>query len=357
MIAPLTPFPDDTRHARLGAADQVVQVVAQAASAGLPLADAIEAYCDEFPAARAGWVLRQLSGKLRQGMPLDEAVSAIPALPEYTSGLIQAASASNRLALVLEQHLYAARRMSSIRWRYWFSTIYPLVLLAVAFVVMTLILTVFVPQIRVIFIDFGIPLSGPTLATLAVSEWLLGLGRKWPFLLLLALLLAAVWSVRFLPGRSSRMRLWQHVPLFGAASRSVGLSEFCSLLSLLIECRMPLPRALRLTAGALRDPNLAEGSRKLAEQCEQGLPPDQEVAYLPHFPDSLAPLFRWEGRPDAFVSGLRSAAELHAAQARVRTWLAAALFQPISLLIVVLLVGGVTLTIFLPLIELLKALT
>ena len=357
MIAPLTPFPDDTRHARLSAADQVVQVVAQAASAGLPLADAIDAYCDEIPMARAGWMLRQLSGKLRQGMPLDKALAAIPSLPEYVAGLVQAASESNRLSLVLEQHLYGARRSNNIRWRFWLSAVYPLVLLAVALVVMTLILTVFVPQIRVIFVDFGVPLPGPTIATLTVSEWLTRLVQWRSSLLALPFLLTAAWCVRFLPGRAWRVRLWQRIPLFGSASRSVGLSEFCSLLSMLIECQMPLPKALRLTAGALRDPNLAEGSRRLAEQCEKGLPPDQEAAYLPHFPDSLAPLFRWEARPDAFVSGLRAAAELYATQARVRTWMAGAFFQPISLLVVVLLIGGVTFTIFLPLIALFQSLT
>jgi type IV pilus assembly protein PilC len=357
MIAPLTPFPDDTRHASLSAADQVVQVVAQAASAGLPLADAIDAYCDETPVAGAVWTLRQMSAKLRQGMTLNEAVAATPSLPEYVGGLIQAATASNCLPLVLEQHLRGARRTSNIRWRFWLSAVYPLVLLAVALVVLTLILTVFVPQIRVIFVDYGVPLPGPTVATLTVSEWLTHLVQWRSSLLALPFLLTAVWCVRFLPGRSWRVRLWQRIPLFGSASRSVGLSEFCSLLSMLIECRMPLPRALRLTAGALRDPNLAEGSRQLAEKCEQGLPPDQEVAYLRNFPDSLAPLFRWEGRPDAFVSGLRAAAEMYAAQARVRTWLAGAFFQPISLLVVVLLIGGVTFTIFLPLIALFQSLT
>jgi len=357
VIAPLTPFPDDTRHAGLSAADQVVQVVAQATSAGLPLADALDAYCQEVPMGRTSRMLRQLSGKLYQGMSLNEALSAIPSMPEYVAGLVQAASESNRLSLVLEQHLSGARRASNIRWRFWLSAVYPLVLLAVAFVVMTLILTVFVPQIRVIFANFGVPLPGPTNVTLALSEWLTDAVQWRTLVLALLVLLIAAWCVRFLPGRSWRVRLWQYIPLFGSASRSVGLSEFCSLLSMLIECQMPLPKALRLTAGALRDPNLAEGSRRLAEQCEKGLPPDQEAAYLPHFPDSLAPLFRWETRPDAFVSGLRAAAELYAAQARVRTWMAGAFFQPISLLVVVLLIGGVTITIFLPLIALLQSLT
>jgi type IV pilus assembly protein PilC len=163
----------------------------------------------------------------------------------------------------------------------------------------------------------------------------------------------AIYSLRFVPGRPARTRLWQRIPLFGSAARSVGLSEFCGCLSLLVECRVPLPKALRLTAGAMRDPNLADGSRRLASQCEQGLPPDQELAYLPNFPASLVTVFRWESRPAAFADGLRAAAELYAAQARVRTWVAGAFIQPIVLGMVVALIGGMVVTLFWPLFRLL----
>lgn len=357
MIASMSPFPDGDRLGALGLspADEVVEVVARATSAGLPLADAIDAYCDERPSSRAAGALRFLSGRLRQGVPLDRAVAATPELPEYVGGLVQAAAGSNRLTLVLEQHLVAARRTAGIRLRFWLVAMYPLVLIAVAITVMVLILGVFVPQISVIFKDFGIPLPGPTKLTIALSDLIV---NYWPVALFFMFVgTAVIGSIRLLPGRPWRTRMWQLIPLYGTASRSVGLSEFCSMLALLVECHMPLPQALRLTSGALRDANLAEGSLRLADRCENGLSPDQEVAYLPHFPDSLAPVFRWNSQPDAFVSGLRSAAELYAAQARLRGWIAGGFFQPISLLIIVMMIGSVMLTVFWPLIALLQALT
>jgi type II secretory pathway component PulF len=343
----------------MSAGDQVIQVVARATAAGLPLAQALEAYSADFPRGYASYVLRGLSRELQNGVPFEQAIARTrPALPEYVGGLVEAAAASGKLALVLEQHLHAARRTSYIRFRFWMSAAYPLVLLSVSIALLALMLVVWVPQMEGIFKDFGVPLPLLTKWTIGTSQALVAALPWWPIVLAVLIgLTVLVYCVRFLPGRPARVRLWQAVPLFGSASRSVGLSEFCGLLALLIECRLPLPKALRLTAGAVRDPNLAEGSRKLAEQCEGGLPPDQEIAYMPNFPDALAPVFRWEGRPDAFVSGLRAAAELYAAQARVRTWVAGSFIQPIVLALIVTLVGGVTITIFLPLFALLQSLT
>lgn len=364
MSSPLSPFAGDQTGSAvpaigLGTAEQVVQVVARAAAAGLPLAQAVAAYSAEFPAGRIRRALHSLSRALEAGIPLEAAVRQVrPRLPDYAGGLVQAALESGQLGRVLEHHLKSARRTRDLRFRFWSGVAYPIVLLVLAEAIVVTMLTIFVPQFKSIFMDFGVPLPAPTRLAISISEWLVSVLSAWPYVLAgMAAICAAIYLIRFVPGRAARIRFWQRVPLFGEASRSIALSEFCGSLMLLVECRMPLPKALRLTAGALRDANLAEGSRKLAAQCESGLPPEQEVAYLPNFPDSLAPLFRWDGKPDALANGLNAAAELYAAQARVRTWVAASFIQPIVLGMVVFIVGGTAVTMFLPLIALLQSLT
>jgi type II secretory pathway component PulF len=360
MIAPLTPFPDDRGAApAYGGGDPVVQAVARATAAGLPLAEALEAYSDEAYFRGANTAFRSLGRAVRNGVPLEEAVAQVrPALSGYVAGLVRAAAGSGRLTAVLEQHLMAERRVSDIRFRYWMSAAYPIVLLSVAWAVLIAMLVFFVPAMEELLKDFGVPLPGPTRLTIGASRVAVGLLPWWPVVTAVLLALAVgIWSIRYLPGRPARVRLFQSLPLFGSVKRSVGLSEFCGLLALLVECRTPLPGALRLTAGALHDPNLAEGSLRLAERCEQGLPADQEIAYLVNFPESLAPIFRWDGRADAFGRGLRAAAELFAAQARVQTWVAGSFLQPFALAGVIVIVGCVALTLFWPLYALMVSLT
>lgn len=362
MIAPLQPFPDDARQPPVlggSAGEQVAAAIARSTVSGLPLAQALAAYSDEIPSGRTRRTLRHLSESLQRGTPLEQAVTQLrPPMPAYLGGLLQAAAETGQLGLVLEQHLLARRRNRDTRRRFWISAAYPLVLLSASVAILIAMLVYFVPTVADLLTNFGVPIPAATQVTIEVSAAVIALLPYWRYgLTLLGIVCAAVFCLQFLPGRPARTRLWQRLPLFGTAARSVALSEFCGCLALLVECRVPLPQALRLTSGVLRDSNLAEGSRRLAEQCEQGLPPDQESAYLPNFPPSLTPVFRWNSRPDALAGGLRAAAELYAAQARVRTWVAGSLIQPIVLGVVVTLIGGVVVTLFLPLFALLQSLT
>ena len=131
MSAPLSPFArDETGSAApavgLGAAEQVVQVVARAAAAGLPLAQAVAAYSAEFPTGRIRRALRSLSRALEAGVPLEAAIRQVrPRLPEYAGGLVQAALESGQMGRVLEQHLKSARRTRDLRFRFWSSVAYP----------------------------------------------------------------------------------------------------------------------------------------------------------------------------------------------------------------------------------------
>jgi type IV pilus assembly protein PilC len=214
-----------------------------------------------------------------------------------------------------------------------------------------------VPMFRGIFEDFGVPLPGPTLALLWLSDVAVTVLHYWlPTVIVLASLGTLVCLLRFIPGRPMRTRVFQMIPFVGTAIRYVGMSEFCSLLSILLECRVPLPEALRLTADAIRDPNLAEGSRLLAEDVEAGIDADDSVRHLPHFPLTLASMFRWSGRETALAQGLRAAGELFALQARVQAGVMGVFVQPLVFVGVAFAGGLVMWSLFMPLFSLLNEL-
>lgn len=345
--------------AAAGRGTDVVQQVALVAAAGVPLSSGLLAYSREAPSRRLRLALRRLSGKLERGVPLDEALSERSSgTSAYLRALVAAALRCGRLGDALNRHLYVVRRTRDIRSRVWLNLAYPLLLAAIALVILIILLTWTVPLFATMFSDFGIVLPTPTLWVVNASNVLLLFVPYWHWVLLvLSILAVLVYCIRFLPGREFRTRLWQRAPLIGATARSVALSEFCSLLGLLVESRLPLPEALRLTASALRDPNLAQGSRKLAEQVERGLSPGDEVQRLPQFAGSLAPLFRWTDRPEAFADGLRAAAELYAMRARVQSGVLGTVIQPLMLAGVIMVAGGVCATLFLPMVSLLQSLT
>jgi len=355
MIAP-APVPDPERVPPGG--ETLTDVTAEIISAGLPLAAGLHAYSEEAPSHRMRAALRRLSHDLDAGTPLPEALqNQGRAVPAYLRGLIAAGARAGRFGEVLEQHLICLRRTRDVRARVWLSLCYPFVLVIGAAVLLLVMLVWPVPMFKSIFNDFGVPLPGPTIALLWISDVAVGLLRYWfPSLIVLASLVTLVGLLRFLPGRATRTRIFQMIPIMGTAVRHVGMSEFCSLLSILVECHVPLPEALRLTAGAIRDPNLAEGSRLLADDLKNGLDAEESVRLLPHFPPTLATMFRWSRQEGALAQGLRAAGELFALQARVQAGVIGVFVQPLVFFGVAIAGGTLMSFLFAPLFSLLNAL-
>jgi len=302
-------------------------------AAKLPLAAGLDAYGREAPSLRMRSALRRLSRAVAEGAALDEALGSVAEMPGYLRGLVAAGMESGRLSDVIERHLACLQRTRAIRVRVWMALFYPLTLYVIANVILFVLLVWPVPMLKGFYRDFGIELPAITLWVLEASDAALFVLDHWPVALgVLVGIIAVVVGIRFLPGRAARVRVWQWIPLLGTASRHAGLSEFCSLLSVLIECRLPLPSALRLTSGVLHDPNCAQGALRLADAVESGGSAEDELRRLPNFPNTLASLFRWSSRHHALAQGLNAAGELFAVQARVESGVFGIVVQPLILL-------------------------
>lgn len=343
--------PEYAQSSGLRGGEELTDMVSQVATAGLPLAAGLHAYSQEAPSSRMRVALRRLSHDLDAGKSLDAALAEQGRLvPSYLRGLIAAGARSGRFGEVVEQHLLCLRRTRDVRARVRLALAYPFLLLIGATLLLFVMLVWPVPMFREIFEDFGVALPWPTRTLLWISSGAVFLLRFWPLVLIgLAVLVVLVFVLRYVPGRPTRVRILQWVPFIGTALRFVGLSEFCSLLSILIECRVPLPTALRLTADAVRDPNLAEGGRRLADDIEHGVRPDDAVEVLPHFPPALSTMFRWWGREAALAQGLRAAGELFAMQARVQSGVVGVIVQPFVFIVLAGGMGAVLASLYLPL--------
>lgn len=337
----------------------VAEAMARLTAAGIPLAGGLAAYGEELPAGRARSALRKISQSLTDGASLDDALAgATGGSAAYISGLVAAGVRTGRLAEALERHLTVTRRTQQVRSRILLSLGYPLLLGCFALVIFWIMLAWPLQDLKSIYEGFEVALPSATVALLDVSDWA-ALSRDWFGFVLSGLMVTAsfFWAMHFAPGHPIRIRVYQRIPAIGTASRHAALAEFCSLLSILTGCDVPLPEALRLTASALRDGNLREGARRLAETVEKGASAEDEVRLLPNFPNSLSALFRWTDRNLVFSESLRTAGELHAAQARIQAGVVGVIVQPLLLFAIAGTAVGFAYIVFMPLIALLSSLT
>ncbi len=137
-------------------------------------------------------------------------------------------------------------------------------------------------------------------------------------------------------------------------------ASFAELLALMLEHRVPYPRALVLAGEAAGTPRLADGARRTAEAVSRGEPIAEAVNAAG--PRAFPPMLRWtlssgpaQGSLDA---SLRHMAGLYRKRARYRAD-QIALFLPIILTLVVGVGAGAVyaLSLFLPLIEIMNGLS
>jgi type II secretory pathway component PulF len=137
----------------------------------------------------------------------------------------------------------------------------------------------------------------------------------------------------------------------------MGVAEMLRGLSVLIHDRVPLPEALRLTAGGISDSYVASQCQKLATRVERGSSLTMSLVHLRTLPLSIVPLVRWGEQHDALAEALRSAAEMIENRLRVWNTLLAQVVTPLVFVLVAICVASTFVALFLPLISLIQGLS
>ena len=294
--------------------------------------------------------LNQLSDCVQRGQPLEEGLeTADVQIPAYLAGLLQAGVRSGHLVEVLAD-LTDYYRVSRDQWRQvWLALTYPCTLLACLALVASVILFWVVPEVRVIYEEFETELPTVTESIL----WTSASGWKYVAVTIAVFFVFAT-LIRLIGGRGSWTRVVSSIPGFGALLHWHGFMEFAHLLRLLLLQEVPLPEALRLTSGAIRNANVAQNTLQLGMQVESGIPLADAMLQNDQVPGHLIPLIRLGEQHGELPESLRVISELLSGQIRLRSQLLVSVLPPIIFLFVAGFAVALLMGLFLPLINLIS---
>jgi general secretion pathway protein F len=259
-----------------------------------------------------------------RGQTLEEVLD-LPAtgFPRYVQGLIRAAMQTGRLGETLID-LVEHRRAAREQWRSVTSAVaYPALLLACMLVAFVALSSFMSPVLRALISDFNIKLP-------LTSLWVMNLGEHAANASATLLAVAVVVGVvaRLALGAARWRRLLGAVPLFGPLWHWSGVAEMSRLMAALVQRQVPLPDALRLSAGAVRDANVADVCRRLANDVEQGRDLATLVVVTPRLPTSMAPLLRWGLNAARLDEAFLCCAEMFEGRVRMRAALLRSVLPP-----------------------------
>jgi type II secretory pathway component PulF len=334
-------------------AEAVVERVAAVSSSGMPLPAGLRAAAEEADSQRLADALRGVAAELERGRSLDDLLGAgTSRLPPHLAGLIRAGQSAGEFGSLLAAWL-ENRRAARQHWRAVMAALaYPALTIVMALAVFMLFSISVVGTFHQMYDDFGLKIPYITKHFL----WICDVGRHVVPACLVVVGLTAI-GVRLFGGRAGWSLMLTSLPILGRNWHWTGVAEMLRCLSLLVERRVQLPEALRLTADGIGDEYVASQCRLLAGRVEQGTSLTMSLVGLRTLPLSIVPLVRWGEDRDLLAESLRSAAEMLEGRLAVRTDALVQILPPMIFLAVAVMVGSGVFAIFLPLVSLMQGLS
>jgi type IV pilus assembly protein PilC len=350
------------RRERTVRAETLARVTRQLATllgAGLPLLRALELLVRQEREEGLRTALDELRAAVQGGVRLSEAMARRPEVfgPVYLA-MVRAGEAGGVLDVVLARLAGTLERAARVRARVKAALTYPMILTLVASVIVWALTAFVVPRFEEMFLTqlSGRPLPELTRGVLAVSRLLgshpgavLGGGVA---------LAAAVAVLRQRPKvRDRAARLSLHLPVYGEWSRQSATARLGRTLGTLLGAGVPILQAMELAAAACGHPVFGDAARRVHQEVERGEPLAAALARQAAVPPVVAALVEVGEATGKVPEMLERAAEIADEQVEQGLLAFTALIEPALLVTMAVVVGTIVVALFLPLIEIIRALS
>jgi general secretion pathway protein F len=292
-------------------------------------------------------VLQDVLRSIKGGKSLSVALEAYPNIfPNFYVSLIRAGEAGGNLSDVLKQLADYQESVNELRSQLISAMIYPALLFIVGGASVFLLLEFVVPKFASVFEQAGAALPLPTQVLLFVSG---GLQKTW-WLWVLCIPLIAFVAQRYLatgPGRRRFDHFILSVPLLGVAIERVQVSRFARSLGTLLQGGVPMVRSLEIARQVVGNLKLAEAVDHVQQGVKQGrglVRPLEETGAFPPLSIHLIGVGEETGQLDAM---LLQVATVYERETRTAIKNLVALFEPLMVLAMGVVVGAIVISILL----------
>ncbi len=333
--------------------EQFAQNVGLMLNSGLTLMDSIKTFGERAAPATAR-ALELLALRLRQGEALSGAMQACGAFRPALLACVRASEATGDLADSLQRYAANAARMRALRSRMVSALVYPALLVSVASLVVMFLLVYVVPR-------FAAVLESSSKDLPVMSQLLIGLGRALnsvptpAWLALAALLAYAVWSI-VSALRERRLEallsaLAARIPGVRDLVRTFGHAQLARNGAMLVRSGVPALKALAMCRELLSSSDRVPLDRALAAAAAGA--PLASALHEQRLLDTLGlrvlRVAEQTGQLDGALDRLADVHDQHLERALER---ANRLIEPLLMLGIGLVVGGIVVLMYLPIFQL-----
>ena len=325
--------------------------------AGMPLVKALQVVTSQTESKPLKVALQAVLSDVEGGSTLGTALSKQPqAFPALMVSLVRVGESGGFLDKTLES---VAKNMQSeveLRGKVKSAMVYPVIVGIIAILAVIMMLIFVVPTFEKMFTEMGATLPAPTLLLIKMSE-----NMYWAVpAMVIGLFAFFTWFKKNKDKEHVRKRVDPvklKLPVFGNLNRKVAIARFSRNLAMMLTAGVPLLNALSLVGSAANNWVMEDALEDVMSEMKKGKSFAAPLAKHEVFPPIVTQMISVGEESGALSPMLDSIADFYEDEVNRTTEALSAAMEPIMIMFLGGMVGGMVIALYLPMFSLFKELS
>jgi type IV pilus assembly protein PilC len=315
--------------------------------AGLPILNSLELLIKRQKDAYLKQLLENVRDRVKGGELLSDAFAAQGVFPKIYTTTLMAGEKSGNIDEVMTRYINFQRLSMTFRKKLFVSLIYPTLLVTVVLIMVMFLFTYVVPKFAELFNSLDAQLPAITVFMLAVGQ---SAQKYFPFGLVGLIILGfAFWRWKGTDRGADRIdRFVLSLPLLGDIRLKHQVSAFSRMLSTLLQGGLPLVPALETAGSSMSSRRILKGVMRAGTRVREGQSLAASLEEQRIFPELAVEMIEVGESTGALPAMLNSVAEFYEEDVQTALGASMALIEPMILIVMAIFVGGVLISLYLP---------
>ena len=320
--------------------------------AGLPLVQCLEILGTQQEHKVFRRALLQIRQDVESGSNLADAMRKHPKIfNDLFTNMVAAGEAGGILDTILQRLAQYIEKAVKLNSQVKSAMIYPVAVISIAVIVVTIILWKVIPVFAALFKGLGAELPMPTLIVIALSNFI---ASYW---WLIGIVIAATWYAlkRYhdtYKGKRVIDGLLLKAPVFGMLLRKIAVARFCRTLATLTSSGVPILDGLQITAKTAGNSVVEDAIMATRKSVEEGKTISEPLGDTDVFPPMVVQMIAVGEQTGALDTMLTKIAEFYEDEVDIAVAGLMKLLEPVLIAFLGVAIGGIVIAMYMPMFSL-----
>jgi type IV pilus assembly protein PilC len=320
--------------------------------AGLPIVQCLSILGEQTDKKTLSNALQAIKKDVEGGSTLAEGLKKHPKIfDELYVNMVEAGEMGGVLNTILNRVALFIEKASKLKKKVKGAMIYPTTIVSVAVIVVTILLIFVIPVFAELYSSMGKALPAPTQITISISNWFVA---SWYYLALglVGAIVAISLYYKTEQGRMNIDGLLLRLPVIGDLLRKVAVARFTQNMAILLSSGVPILDGLAITAKTAGNKVVEKAIMESRVSISQGKTVAEPLRESRIFPPMVCQMVSVGENTGGLDTMLRKVAELYEEEVDDAVANLTALMEPMIMVILGVVLGGLVISMYLPIFQL-----